>query len=65
MVHGGAQLDNVKRYGRAPGLFLRASVNSHPPALQLSCSAYIAVAPLDLPTLTLKQTDRTPRHALA
>ena len=42
-----------------------APVNSHPPALQSSCSAYIAVAPLDLPTLILKQTDPTPRHALA
>jgi hypothetical protein len=40
-------------------------VNSHPPALELSWSAYIAVAPLDLPTLILEQTDRTPRHALA
>jgi hypothetical protein len=45
--------------------------NSHcfrqfaPPALQLSCSAYIAVAPPDLPTLILEQTDRTPRDALA
>ena len=26
---------------------------------------YIAPAPLDLPTLILEQTDRTPRHVLA
>src|SRR5262245_8345553 len=42
-----------------------ASVLSHPPASQLACSAYIAVAPRGLPTLVLEQTDRTPRHALA
>jgi hypothetical protein len=42
-----------------------APVNSQPPALQLSCSACIAVAPLDLPTPFSEQTDRTPRHALA
>jgi hypothetical protein len=33
--------------------------------LQWSCSADIAVAPLDLPTLIFEQTDRTPRHAPA
>jgi hypothetical protein len=42
-----------------------ASVNSHPPALQSSRSACIAVVPLDLPTFILAQTNRTPRHALA
>jgi hypothetical protein len=42
-----------------------ASVNSYPPALQLSCSADIAIAPLDLPTLILEQTGRTPCHAPA
>jgi hypothetical protein len=42
-----------------------APANSHPHALAFSCSASIAVAPLDLPTLILEQTDRTPRHALA
>ena len=42
-----------------------AAVDSHPPALQWSCSAYIAVAPLDLPTIISAQTDRTPRYALA
>jgi hypothetical protein len=42
-----------------------AAVDSHPPALQWSCSASIAGAPLDLPTIISAQTHRTPRYALA
>jgi hypothetical protein len=42
-----------------------AAVDSYPPALQWSWSAYIAVAPLDLPTIILAQSDRTPRYAQA
>lgn len=36
-----------------------------PAHIAIALFRILAIAPLDLPTLTLGQTDRTPRHTLA